>query len=402
MKWTKSRYPGVRFREHPTRRHGMGFDRYFTIYSKLNGKTIEEPVGWASQGMTEKKAAAMLSELQENRRRGEGPKTLREKREIEERARQAQEEKTRKEKRDLLTFGEVFSGKYFETVNANRKNPESPKWEDALFRKWIGPVIGEKPLKDIAPLHLEKIKSIMAKAEKAPRTIQYALAVVRQVFNFARNNRLFDGENPVSKVKMPKFDNRRTRFLTQDEAEKLLQELSTRSTDLHDQALLSLYTGMRAGEVFSLTWADIDFGRSILTLKDTKSAKTRQAFMTERVRAMLEARRGANNTGFVFPGRKGQHSDVSRAFDRAVKRLGLNDGIDDRRQRVTFHTLRHSFASWLVEQGTDLYFVKELLGHSDFAMTSRYAHLAPNTLQAAVKRLEKPTSEKVVQLRATA
>jgi site-specific recombinase XerD len=72
----------------------------------------------------------------------------------------------------------------------------------------------------------------------------------------------------------------------------------------------------------------------------------------------------------------------------------LNEGIEDRRFKVTFHTCRHSFASRLVESGEDLYVVKELLGHSDFKMTSRYAHLGENTLQNAIKRLETTIPQK--------
>ena len=69
--------------------------------------------------------------------------------------------------------------------------------------------------------------------------------------------------------------------------------------------------------------------------------------------------------------------------------LGLNKGITDRRQRVYFHTCRHTFASWHVTAGTDLYTVKELLGHSVIAMTERYSHLAPGTLQNATRTLER-------------
>jgi site-specific recombinase XerD len=58
----------------------------------------------------------------------------------------------------------------------------------------------------------------------------------------------------------------------------------------------------------------------------------------------------------------------------------FNEGVEDTRQRVYFHTLRHTFASWLVQRGVDLYKVKELMGHEDIKMTMRYAHLAPEGL----------------------
>jgi len=77
-----------------------------------------------------------------------------------------------------------------------------------------------------------------------------------------------------------------------------------------------------------------------------------------------------------------------------VKDLGLNDGITDRRQKLVFHSLRHTFASWLVQMGKPLYTVSQLLGHSDLKMTMRYAHLAPDTQRAAAMELEGILHEK--------
>jgi integrase len=79
---------------------------------------------------------------------------------------------------------------------------------------------------------------------------------------------------------------------------------------------------------------------------------------------------------------------VSREFNRAVNELKLNQGVSDRRQRVVIHTLRHSFASWLVQKGTPLYTVSKLMGHSGMRHTERYAHLAPDTQRAAAMELE--------------
>jgi site-specific recombinase XerD len=95
----------------------------------------------------------------------------------------------------------------------------------------------------------------------------------------------------------------------------------------------------------------------------------------------------------VFKDKKGMRvKQVSNSFDRAVRDLKFNEGVTDRRQRVCFHTPRHTFASWLVEAGTDLYTVKELMGHGTLAMTERYSHLSENTCRAAVRKLEKAVS----------
>ena len=79
---------------------------------------------------------------------------------------------------------------------------------------------------------------------------------------------------------------------------------------------------------------------------------------------------------------------MSLTFERAVKACQLNKGYNDRRQKVVFHSLRHTFASRLVQKGVSLYEVKELLGHSDIKMTMRYAHLANETLRQAISKLD--------------
>ena len=80
---------------------------------------------------------------------------------------------------------------------------------------------------------------------------------------------------------------------------------------------------------------------------------------------------------------------VSDTFTRAAERLRFNTGVTDSRQKVVFHTLRHTYASWLVMSGVDLYTVQRLMGHSTISMTERYSHLAPDHLKKAVSMMEK-------------
>jgi integrase len=177
--------------------------------------------------------------------------------------------------------------------------------------------------------------------------------------------------------------------------------LRKRSQALHDQALLSIHTGMRAGEIFNLRWKDIDFDRDMITLWNTKNKSTRAAFMTDAVRGMLSRRQPleADPQALVFPGRNGvKIKQISESFNRAVNALGFNRNVDDPRQKVVFHTLRHTHASWLVESGTSLYTVKELLGHKNLEMTQRYSHLAPDTLQAAIKSFDRTLNGKKVKV----
>jgi len=386
--WKQSKHEGVRFREHPTRRHGVGPDKYFAIRYRVGGKRHEEALGWSSWGWSASKAAQTLAKLQEAARTGEGETSLAEKRQKAEARRQAEVEAKAQAERDNVTFGQVFLESYLPHARQNKAKASCDK-EDGFFRNWIADILGNKPMASIAPFDVERLKKSMLDAGKSPKTTHYCLGTVRQVFNFARDHDLFLGANPVNKVKKPTSDNRRIRFLTQDESRKLLSALSKISTQVHDMALLSLHCGLRAGEIFGLTWSDVDMERGSLALRDTKNGRTRPAIMTEIVRTMFLARERGAPSNLVFPARGGGKAvQISDAFNRTVLALGFNTGIVDRRQKVVFHTLRHTFASWLAEQGTDLYTIQCLMGHQSFAMVQRYAHLSPDTLRRAVKNLE--------------
>lgn len=387
-KWTKTKFPGVRFRTHQKRKHGVQYDRYFAIRYQRDGRRKEEGLGWSSGGWTAEKAANELGELKKAHTLGTGPVRLEEKRELE-KARREQEEQDRKQAEiNGLTFGEFFEKSYLPLSKQNKK-PRSWGREKDHFELWIKPVLAAVPLREIVPLSLEPIKQNMQNAKQSPRSIEYCFATLRQAWNMAKRDALVKEDSPTKKIKTPKFDNKRQRYLTIDECNRLMPELKKRSQQLHDISLLSLDCGLRAGEIFSLEWQDIDLDRGALTLRDTKSTRTRTAFMTEEVRKMLEEKPGPP-AGLVFRNRRGRMiNKISNSFAESADKIGLNDGVKDSRYRVVFHSLRHTYASRLIEHGgADLYAVKELLGHSSLSVTERYAHLTENSLKDAIRRME--------------
>jgi integrase len=268
-----------------------------------------------------------------------------------------------------------------------------------------------KRLDEISPFDLERMKSEMAKSGIAPKTISHCLGLLRAMYNKSIEWNLYQGENPVKKIKMPTVQNARDRFLSMEEAEKLLMALKrnpqikkeykeTKDPKLHDIALLSLHTGARAGEIFNIKKQDVDFENELIALRDTKNTETRYAPMTAEVKKMLKRRIESlrdgettepsdNSNSHVFTDKDGKKiNEVSNAFNRIVNDMGFNDGVTDSRQRVVFHTLRHTFASWLAIQGTPLYTIAKLMGHKSIAMSERYAHLSPDHKKEAVKNLE--------------
>jgi len=391
----KSKHPGIRFREHPTRKHGKGRDKYFFIRYQREGKRVEEGVGWASDGWTMEDVSILLADLKKAHKVGEGPARLREKRQAEKQRREQEEQERQQQERDSITFGQYYENTYKPIAKTNKKQ-SSYKTEESYYASWIKPILSELSLKSgIAPFHIEKIKKTMLDAEKSPRTVQYALAIIRQIWNMARRDGLVKGDSPAKSVKIPQIDNRRLRFLSHEEVDILMPKLKEKSDNVYNFSLISIHTGMRAGEIFNLTWGDIDIDRGIISIRDGKNKRTRTVYMTEDVKKIFQSLERKNSDELVFRDRNnGKITDISNSFQRTVEDLNLNQGIDvgDRRRRVVFHTLRHTFASWLVENGTDLYTVKELMGHSTLAMTERYSHLGANTLQSAVKNLEQKLS----------
>ena len=392
MSWISTRFPGVRYREHPTRKHGVQSDLYYTIRFQVDGKRYNEALGWASEGWSAKKAYLVLADLKENAKLGKGLTSLKEKRELASKAKTEETERREKAERDNLTFGQFFLSTFFPKAIED-KRPTTWKTERAYFKHWISPVIGEKPFTQVGVIDLERIKRNMTRAGRAPKTVADCLGLVRHVFNEASRRGMYAGSNPVSLIKLPKQDNQRIRFLSWGEAARLLEALSTRSSQLHDISLLSLYCGLRAGEIFNLTWNDVDLGRGHLFIKDPKSGRNRYAYLTSKASDMLLNRFAGkyNNNDYVFTARSRKKiAYVSNLFEKVVRELGFNEGVSDARQRVVFHTLRHTFASWLAEAGVDLYAISTLLGHRSIAMTQRYSHLGENSLRMAVARLEQP------------
>lgn len=404
VQWHKTNFLGVRFREHSSRKHGVRFDRCFSIRFKVDGKDKEEVAGWASEGMTPEKAFKMLSAIRDNIRLGVEPRSIAAMRNMNEAQRKEEAKVQRRKEKEQLTFSEFWDTEYLPAAEAT-KTLRTMKTEKGLYANWIAPALGDIPLQQIDAGKVEALALHAQKAGKSEATVRYILAVVSQVWNKAELRGIVQGTSPVRHIKKPRKDNRRTRFLSPDEARELLDALAARSMDMHDTALLSLFCGLRAGEIHALLWDDVNLDGERLLIRDPKSKNNRHAIITKEVRAMLERRySGQARTDFVFPAVHGEKRQwVSALFAKVVDELGLNNSgkfaengqgeqvpikMDDARQRVVFHTLRHTFASWLVQEGKPLYTVAELMGHTTLEMTRRYSHLAPDTLRAAAMSLE--------------
>jgi integrase len=159
---------------------------------------------------------------------------------------------------------------------------------------------------------------------------------------------------------------------------------------LWQMALISLHCGLRFGEIAGLRHADIDTKRKIIGIRDSKGGFSRYARMTEEVKEMFTGMDQGHREDLIFPTSEGTRmTDSSKVFKKTIQELGFNAGVTDRRQRLSFHSLRHTYASWLVDRGVGLYDVQKLLGHKSSELTQRYSHLSDERLADDVKELEK-------------
>jgi integrase len=404
MTWKPTKFRGVRYREHPTRKHGIHPDRYFVIRYKQKGVSREEGVGWASEKWTAEKAAAKLADLKKAYKTGAGePTRLSEARQAEKERRENERRAKIRQEKENLTFGQYFTLTYFPIAKTSKKEVSWEK-EESHFIHWIDPAIGKIPLKDLRPIHIERLKKNLLDAKKSARTIQYVFSTVRLVWNHAQKNRAIEGDSPTKAVTKPKVENKRIRFMDLDEASYFLNYLQGRDRAVYQMATISLYMGLRAGEIFNLKWKNLDRENGLLWVMDGKSGKSRAVYMPDQIKKLFKEMTPRNLEDLIFPGPKGEVlREIPMPFRTAVKKLGFNEGITDRRERFSFHSLRHSCASLLIQSGVDLYTVKEILGHGSIALTERYSHLADTALKEAANKMPSLTTGdqagKVVKLR---
>ncbi len=387
-KWIKvSR--GIRYREHTERKHNKRADRYYTIYYSVKGKDYNEGVGWSSDGVKQETCEDILRILRVNHKNGNGAQSYRDLRE--ENLEKEIENKEQKAKEAELTLNHIFENGYLQVQKVNGKKERTIKDEVSIFKNYISPFFKNMLIKKIDSVQMNKFLLFLNEAKGfttnrplSDATKRNILAVLSQIFTYAQSNIDESLQNPIRKIKKPRSDNQRVRFLSIDEANALLEELKKRSLPLHNICVLSLFTGMRAGEILKLTWQDINFDEKSIYIKDPKNKQSRHAFMTDEVYTVLhEMYLIRNDEKKIF-----LHNEISRTFERVIEKLELNKDIDDRRQKVCFHTLRHTFASWHAKAGTPIFTLSKLLGHSDIKMTMRYSHLCPTAEREATKALE--------------
>jgi integrase/recombinase XerD len=178
----------------------------------------------------------------------------------------------------------------------------------------------------------------------------------------------------------------RTRFLTEDEYRSLLNESAPH---VRVSIMIAVETGLRREEQFSLQWNQIDWDRKEIILIHTKTDTPRRIPLSPMAYQLMWSqwiKIDPNVSTFVHEKPdNSRYVDVHRGFLNACRRAGITN--------MRWHDLRHTYASWFVQNGGELYQLSRILGHSTLAMTARYGHLRTADLHDAVQRVAQNRSQ---------
>jgi integrase len=190
--------------------------------------------------------------------------------------------------------------------------------------------------------------------------------------------------NPADLVEVKRPDDQRERYLSAEEIRRLKAALDRKMHRQDHRAinqtfyrlrllvLIALTTGMRMAEIFGLSWADILYREGLIAVRaKLKGGKIRYVPMTPELAAEIQRFPAVIGEDRIFPpkrGAKGERQRVEGSFETVMDLAGIRD--------FRFHDLRHTFASWFMMNGGDLYQLAKILGHKNIKMTERYAKLA--------------------------
>lgn len=296
--------------------------------------------------------------------------------------------KTFRRKQDARTWGNRAVLEYQEyeakgikpcTVTFSRLADEYMHWwsgkdhDRARLVLWWENQLGNTILTEIMPEVIRE--ALKPKKSKAPATYNKHLAVISSILDFATLQQEDDNvleqyidDNPCKRVRAMKVDNKRVRYLTDEEKPRLLKAARNTGGKFYLKVLMALTTGMRKGELDRLRWNELDFEKGLAILADTKNGTPRHTPIPTITMDELKKYREVGNS-LLFPSSAdpNQPFDFNRQWHKCLKNAGI--------QNFRWHDMRHDTASTLARDGRTLKEIAEILGHKSLVSTDRYTHL---------------------------
>jgi integrase len=374
--------PGIRAREHLTRRHGVRPDRYFTLRFSVDGKQVEEGLGWASEGWTRARAQEELGKLREAKRTGQGPATLREGARAKRLAEREQADAEIRRQRLERTVNDLWD-RYSKEVVAVENKPRTIAEKMRLWERRIRPTLGQMRVREVTEEDTGSVVRAALRLDTAGRVIGgraeagNAYRLLHHLFRKALAWGLRPKElgNPLENVTEPKTI-RRERLLAPGEVGALLRELDRAEADRREPPQIvaviraAILTGARISELLGLCWDHIRRHEMELHLPDTKSGFSRRPLSAETL-TVLDSVERVPGSPFVFRSIKSATSPLpyntaEKAFRRIIKAAGI--------QNCTLHTVRHWFATATANSVSNPRIGMALTGHKSHAAYMNYIH----------------------------
>lgn len=264
--------------------------------------------------------------------------------------------------------------------------------QGATIRKHVIPHIGELRLDKVTTAELDRLTALWPLSAK---TINVRMSHVRRMLSLACEWGLIAKVPKFTWLKIPKDT---PRFLSEAEAARLLEHAAPQWRSM---ILVGLRTGLRIGELRGLEWADVDIRRMRIQVRRTdpgrpdyeatipKGGGERPVPLTPEAAAVLEEMRPRAKGPLVWPGKGPGRPRSEKGCWRGIVTAAKHAGVPD----CGWHTLRHTYASWLVMRAVPLRVIQRYLGHASITHTERYANLTPDFGHDSVAMLDIPLPE---------
>jgi len=268
--------------------------------------------------------------------------------------------------------------KYSESIHS-LNHTKSLRTTFNSFNAYLGNIL-------LADLKKEKITAFieMRLQRVSSYTVRRDIADLSSAFSYAITKKYLN-ENLCKGIKKPKIIERLPLFFNDVEFETLLRAID--DTDLKELVTFAVNTGLRQSDLINLEWHQINFQSHSLILDNrnsrTKSGKVHSIPLNIKALQILTDRQiksPCSQRVFMYQSKPIKQMFISHKFNKFVKKAGLNP-------QLTFHKLRNTFASWLVQRGVSIYHVSKLLTHSDLRVTQIYSHLRTEDLLKSVELL---------------
>lgn len=279
---------------------------------------------------------------------------------------------------------------YFEEYEAPKRYAKIEKYK--VMYDWWRNKIGNVPLADVTSSLLTQYKNILAKEPptkpykghkyKSNSTVRKYLFALSAIFSYAESELELINKNPMRKVGKPDKSKGVVRFLSDEERKLLIRCCKEYSERLYIFVLLAIYSGGRYSELSTLKVENVDFENCMLHFTNTKNDESRGVPVYTKIIEKLKKYLEQNNIkkGYIFLNKEtGNIYYLKGSFEAAVKKAGIKN--------FRFHDCRHTYASYLAQNGAELLQISMLLGHKSLQQTQIYAHLTRKHTAKVVRKM---------------